>query len=347
MLQHTFRYSLVFLLFSFYCCSEPNYEDIREVVEMKEVLELKQTFEDNRGYAFRLWCDQNYIYTSMDPDFLVHAYNYSGKEVKTFGKKGPAPFENGEIWSFTKDKTNNIYWMHDISKQLIKKVDLETDTLIATRKIITMNNVLYIDNKKFTIPRSDDRNKSHILSVYDFETGLYIKDYDLLKLSKSERLQGMEHLRFVYEGNWCRNKNYAVYYCYSSAIFFVIDLRNYSIKTLWDVRRLPIPEPYVKNNEVQLKPKLFASTSAAMDDKYLYSLTTKDVTDIRGKGKFQIDVYDIEANEYKGSVKVEKLNGVDKPREIAVYADNMVVLFDSGTINIYKIKTSGLPLLSK
>jgi hypothetical protein len=339
----TLRLLIIFLLFL--SCTNYDKKDIRVLVGMKEVLKFEKSFEHRAGRGIRLGCDDTSIYVSNDPDFKIYLYSYSGKLVRRLGRKGPAPFENNAIWSFSLDEGKHNYWVHDFSKQLLKKFSLVEDTLVTVRKMITMNNVLYIGKDKFIIPRADDKSGGYLLSLFDVNTVSYTKNFDLIVLSDLKEQKSKEHLGFIFEGNFCRNKNYATYYCYSTGLFFVINLTDYTIKTIEDIRQLPIPKVYIKNGEIQLDPKLFASTSAAMDDKYLYSLTTKDVADIRGKGKFQIDVYEIENRRYQGSFEVDKLNGVDKPREIAVHSNKMVILFDSGLINIYKINTSGLPLL--
>lgn len=341
-------FQLIFICYFLFSCSNGSNEKYYdEKTNMSKVLELTKSFEHDKGIGIRLWCDKQYIYISNDPDFKIYIYNYLGKLIRTLGKKGPAPFENNALWYFNIEESGKSYWVHDRAKQLLKKFDLTKDTLITTRKISTMENVLYIGENKFIIPHSEDNKNSFSLSIYDINTSAYIQNIDLLSFPNLENLKKEKYLAYVFEGNFCKNKDYAVYYCYSTGIFFIINLRKKSATPMWDVRNLPIPKVHIKNGEIQLEPKLFTSTSAAMDNKYLYSLTTKDVTDIRGKGKFQIDVYDIEANEYKGSFEIDKLNGVDKPREIAVDSNKMVILFESGTINTYKIDTSSLSTLKK
>lgn len=329
---------LLLCLFLEACSPKHTQEDIREAAEMSDLLNLQKSFVHEAGRGIRLWCDQDGIYISNDPDFKIYNYDYEGKNTRKLGKKGPAPFENDAIWSFSKDETGQKYWVHDYKKQLIKEFDLAKDSLVSIHKLINQDNIIYINSKRFLVPHPDASNSTYLLSIFDANTNQYIQNYDLLKTANAEKLRGNKYLNFVFGGNFCKNKNLAVYYCYSAPLFFIVNLKNGSISPLWDVRQLPIPMLQVKaNGDIQLQPEIFASTSAAMDDRYLYSLTTKDATDIEGKGKFQIDVYDLQNQNFKGSFEIGKLAGDDKPREIAIYDRKMVILFDSGTVNVYKI----------
>lgn len=320
---------IVFFLLS---CSSQNKKD-----DQNTILTLESSFEQDKGYALRLWCDSSYIYISTDPDYQIHMYNYSGRLLKSFGKKGPAPFENGELWYFTLDENKKNYWVHDYPKQLLKKFDLEKDSLVKTAKIITMNNVLFIGKNQFIIPRADPLRGTYLLSLYDTEKQEYIKDIDLLSASNAEFLKHKENLGFIFEGNFCHKNGIAVYFCYSLGKFFIINTKDFSLEIINDTRNLPIPEAIIKNGEIQLNPKQVASISSAANNEYLFSLTTKDASDIRKKGDFQIDIYNFSQKKYIGSLEVDKLENNNRPRKIALSENKLIILYESGIINIYKL----------
>lgn len=313
--------------------------DIRNQINMNEVLELQSSFDFDIGKPIRISCDNEFIYISSTPDCQIHVYDFSGKPIRRLGKKGKAPFENDAIWLFSKDETNKNYWVHDYSKHLIKKYDLKEDTLLFTKKIIDMSdNILFINDSKLLIPHFDETKNTFLLSVYDLAKESYIKNIDLITISKAEKLRKQTNIDFVFQGNFKKNKGKAVYYCYNSGISFVINLENYSVQTLLDIRQPPIPNVYIRNSEVQLEPKLLASFSGAVDDNYFYSLTTKDISDIRRKGKMMIDIYDLNNAKYYRSFEINNLKEDDRPFEITAFGDKMIVLFESGIINIYNIK---------
>lgn len=328
---------IITVLITVGACSTDSETDIRTVFDSQDVLKLKTSFEHLSGHTIRLWADSSSIYLSSAPDFRIHVYDYLGKKKRILGKKGDSPAENGSIWYFGIDDTKQKYWVHDYPKQLLKSYDLKSDLLISTKKVITINNVLYAGKNMFVVPRNDEINGSYILSVYDTKSGMYIKDFDLLKVLDNSERKSMKHLEFLFEGNFCRNNGFGVYYCYSAGVFFLINFSDLSIKVINDVRNLPLPVTVVQNQEVQLKPKQVGTISATMDDNYLYSLSTKDASDTRAKGKFQIDVYNLATCSYQGSFDMKRWNGEDRPSTIATSQGKLIVQFESETIAIYNV----------
>ncbi len=326
---------VIFLFLTISSCSNEEDEDPRVI--FNDALIYQTEFEHPAGHIIRFWTDSNYVYISSAPDFKIHIYNHQGKFIKFLGKKGNAPSENDALWYFTIDETQKRYWVHDYAKQSVKLFSLNSDSLLLTRKTITINNVVYIKKGKFIIPRIDERNGSFLLSIYDTEMQNYIKDYDLLKLAKNKSLKNSKYLDFVFSGNFCSDSNNVVYFCNSVGLFFVINTQDLSIHTIEDIRNLPIPKAIVRNKEIHIEPKQVASISASLYKDYLYSLSTKKTNDIRKSGKFLIDIYNIHSKKHLGSFEIKKRNGEDTPKRISIFKDKLFVQFGNEIISIYKI----------
>jgi hypothetical protein len=322
---------LIFVAFAIISCRDKISFNKRIVSEMK--LHAINHFEYEDGNLIRMTADNNNIYLSSSPDNSIKVFNYTGKLCKTIGKEGPAPWENGTIWSFGKE--GSCYWLHDYPKMALKKYDTATDTMLYYRRFITKHNVLFLKNDQFLVPYFKSESGIFYISLYDALKDSIIKEVDICKITG--RFQKLPpYGDFTFQGNFCKNNNgQAIFYCMYNSTFFFIENNLKKVTAHTDIRNLPISEPITSGQRTYLDPNNVGIISGSMDKKYIYLLAPKYHETRRNRIKeFMIDVYDISTKNYLKSFEVLDTEG-RLPIEIVKTDKGLVIGYYGGTIVIY------------
>ena len=334
------RIILFVLTFLFSCTYTEKIDDFR-VIDSKVDLKLLKSF-NHLGYIVRLWADKNNIYISSAPNFQIYQYDLKGNLIRKYGKSGPAPWENGTLWYFEKTSDNKYYWVHDYSKQMVKKFNLSNDTMIENHKLMTINNIILDGNDNFYIPKINFTTKNFHISKLNIKSKEFCAEININRLVGLDSKQApLSYSDYIFEGDFCKNsKGQILYYCYNAGISFLINTNNDSVSVIKDVRQLPIPKAYLKNKEVHLAPKNMVCLSGALDEKYMYLLTTK--TQPKGlnslrNNTFYIDIYNIETFKYLKSFELPKFKDEEIPFKIAKKDNNLIVAYEDSNVGIYKI----------
>lgn len=317
-------------IFLFYGCTDNENGDKRRVIDNTSVFKLKNSFQHEQGYLIRLFANDSSIFVSNAPDFKVFQYDFDGKINRTFGKKGPAPWEYGTIWHFALTENKEFYWVHDYPQQSLKKYAIKKDTLVDTFKAITTNNVAYIGIDNFLVPELDSTSKNFIIKMCNKSSQK--KVIDLFKISSAKKNK-REYLNFVFEGEFSNlYKNNILYTCFNSGEHYLIDINNYSLKIIKDFRNLPVPEGYKENSQIKLMPKQTTALSSSIDEKHIYMLSTGDFTEDVKKSNFFIDRYSTNTGKYEKSIPIERFEGEEQPFKIVKIKNNMIIGYKNGTI---------------
>ncbi len=295
-------------------------------------------FTHNAGYMIRMWADSNTIYVSNAPDFKVFEYDFEGHVKRIFGKKGRGPGEFGSIWYFQKEKDNKSYWVHDYQKNMIRNQLVKNDSVLSSSKIMSKNNIQYIKNGKFLIPRTDEKTNELLFSVFNTKTGVYEKKFNASQLAGIP--SGSLGSNITLHGTVAKNaKNEIIYSCMFSGVFFKLDSLSTTLKVYNDVRNLPVPKSEIKNGQVKLTPDQTVSLSVTMDDKSIYILTTQEPNKSPLKCKyFYIDMYNTGDCSYRNSIKIEKYLGEQIPVAIAKTKNHLIIGYSDFTIVTYKFE---------
>ena len=286
-------------------------------------------------HPVRMWANDTSIFFSDIPQNTISVYSHKGVLQKRLGKSGPAPWENGTVWHFALDEAPDHYWVQDYPKQLIKKIDATTGKLVASMKIITIDNVQYIGNGRVVVPNMDEKTGALRLSVYDINRQSLIKHIDVSKMAGISKPSVSDRLDFVLNGNMCANSTDAVHFCYNSGALFKINKQTLAVSAIKEVRAYDLPKAVVEYGGVRLKPNLVMVSSAAMDSSHLYTLTSLN-GNFAKTDKFFIDVYNLASNAYHHSFSMPILNDEQRPVYIAVVKQKLIVYFENGTVVIYQ-----------
>jgi len=338
---------LLLLFVIFYSCDSKNTYSERKITEIQ--FEEVSKFEYEDGKVIRMTADNNYIYLSSYPDNTIQVFEYNGKHIKTIGKSGEAPWENGSIWSFGQDSTS--YWLHDYPKMAFKKYDKNTDTLLHFQRYITKHNVLYAENDRFIVPSFDDKIGIFYISLYDALNDSVLKKTDICNLSgKFKKLP--PYGDFTFQGDFCKNsKGQSVYFCMYNSSFYFIDKHFNKVTYHNDVRNLPISNPIISNDMIKLNPENAGIIAGTMDDKYIYFLAPKYKASKINKAlkDFLIDVYDINTKKYLISfelphvtAKINRIAKTDRGFIISDYQGYVYVYNNSFVQIIDKIANTNI-----
>lgn len=330
--------SLSTMLFIIFGCS--NTADKYRNIDSKSMLIEYSAFEHDMGNMIRITADDSCIYVSNAPDFKIFVYDFNGALKKTIGNKGPAPWEFGSIWSFAKDADDKSYWVHDFSKQAIKKYSSKNDSMLLLRRLKTTNNIQYLKDSKFLVPRVMDESGDFVISVYNAEKDIFEKDFDLTAIAGIK--SSSKNIDYVLSGSFCKNEsNEIIYSCTYAGVFFYFDASCDSVKMYKDFRNLPIPDSYLSNNGIQLSPKQFVSVCSAVDDSKIYFLTLRDETHNPMKCKmFYIDIYNLSNGLYIKSIALPLYKGEAMPFYMAKTSNHLIIGYINGIISVYDIKES-------
>jgi hypothetical protein len=288
-------YLLLILGLALFSCGNRTGFKERKVIEVQ--LKVIKHFEYKEGKIIRMTADDNGIYILSSPDNVIRVFDYNGKLRRTIGKNGEAPSDNGLILSYGYDSTS--YWVHDVSKEALKKYDIKKDTMMLFRRYQTRNNVLFLCNNQCILPQFKSETGILYLELYDALKDSIIKSIDICSLvGRTKKLPPRGELTF--EGQFCKNEQgQAVFYCISNSSFFFID-RDFKVSHHSDVRNFPISEPVVKEySPIRLIPQNIGILSGTMDNEYIYFLAPK-YHERKSKylKSYMIDVYDINTKKY-------------------------------------------------
>ncbi|MEA4840321.1 MAG: 6-bladed beta-propeller [Bacteroidales bacterium] len=315
-----------------------NTEEKHRNVDSKYKLIEYSVFEHDMGQIIRITADDSCIYISNAPDYKIFVYDFKGNLKKTIGNKGPAPWEFGSIWSFAKEKDGKSYWVHDYSKQHIKKYSAKNDSLLISRRLKTTNNIQYLKDGKFLVPRVINKSRDFVISVYNAENNIFEKDFNLTTISGIE--SDLINKDYVLSGFFCKNSsNEIIYSCIYAGVFFHFNRSCDSVKIYKDIRNLPIPKSSISNNEIHLSPRQLVSICSAVDNSKIYLLTLKDETQNPMKCKiFYIDIYNLRNGKYIKSITLPLYRGEEIPVYMAKTKDYLIIGYINGTIAVYDFK---------
>lgn len=326
-----------FLIFILLCTSIIACNEEQNNIRILSNYKLKEIshFGHLKGHIIRLWAD-SLIYISDAPDFKVSVYNYQNELVKVLGKKGPAPWEFGSIWGFARDSNDSTYWVHDYQKKLLKNYNYYTDSMISSCKVETRNNVQYMGEGNFLMPRMRKTDNNLLLSVLDVNTKKIIKDFNLSEKANLESNDYGHHM--VLHGNFAKSlSNNTIYACENAGIFFKINMQTDSITVHKYIGDIPTPKNSIHNGMVLLEPKIYAPYSVAVDEQCIYFLAGANYNKRPEMCRaFYIDIYDLESCKYKNSIKVEKREGDYIPKIIAKYKDKIILAYNDYSVVIYQ-----------
>ena len=286
-------------------------------------------------HPIRMWANDSSIYFSDTPQNTISVYSHEGVLRERLGKSGPAPWENGTVWHFALDEIPNYYWVQDYPKQLIKKIDAITGNLVASMKIIAIDNVQYIENGRFVVPNMDEKTGVFRLSIYDVNKQVLIKHIDVSEMVGIRKPAVSDRLDFVLNGNMCTNNTDAIHFCYNSGALFKINKKTLAVSFIKEVRGYDLPKAVVEYGGVRIKPKLVMVSSAAMDSSHLYMLTSLN-GNFAKTDKFFIDMYNLTTDTYQHSFSIPVLSDEQRPVYIVVVKQKLIVYFENGTVVIYR-----------
>lgn len=334
MIKKKIYYIIVFLLLA---CNENNDSKNRTIINYK--LSEQRHFEHTFGTAIRMNVQNNIISLSNAPSFGIYQYNLYGNLIRKLTEPGSAPWESHAIWHFSFTKDGKKYWVHDYDKQSIKCYDYAKDSMLFYIKEITQGNVHPIDDDNFIIPHTDIVNNKFLFSIYNIPKKEYIKHFSLtdsLKI-KSNIVNQKDLCLWLLSGNFADNyKNNLLYYIYDIGRFFIFNKKEKTMKIYKDVRNLPIPIAYVKNQGIHFTEKSIAAISGCIDAKYVYILSVKYNSEkLTTDNTYLIDIYQINNGKYLKSIEVPKYDGNAIPKQISLSQNKLIILYDSQVIVSY------------
>ena len=330
----------LFIIFFITACtfSEDNVQDKKR--NYKKITLNKVSQFDTQGYIIRMWITNNYVFLSNAATKQIYQYSHDGEMLRKLGKQGVAPWENGTIWYFAVSSDQKHYYVQDYPKLLLKKYDIDTDSIVSYKKVIELRtNCVLMDNDKFVIPHEDDKGKDYKLGFYDYNNSKFDSYWSLKEHILNYSFDENPHLWYIFQGDFCRNSNGQVlHYCFESGVFLLISPDSKTIKVFNDFRNSPIPKSTVENGMIRLQPKQNVAFCAAMDNIHFYILITKDGSTKKFANPV-LDVYSNTSGKYEYSIDLPLLDDEQRPMRIEIHKNNLWVLYENMTVVCYKFTT--------
>lgn len=288
------------------------------------------------GKIIRMYKNKDRIWLSDAGANTVLEYKENGDLVRSFGKSGGAMWENGSIWYFSKHIDS--YYMYDFSKNIIRRHNLETDSVeFYFKGSASIGNTVDIAQNQFILLNSTNDDFSFIHK--DISTEEVIKEWSIKKTIIDEfNTFPKENLRLIFEGQFRRNKRGDVaYICYKFSCFFIINSSGQlSLGRTIDGFDIPkssnkdIGGGYVLNG---IEPDNHVNYASAMDNDYLYILS--NVVFPKNSDSRILDLYSLDTNKYEKSILLPNFEE-QRPISIAIYDKKLTILYENYTVATYE-----------
>lgn len=300
-------------------------------------LKKESFFDFSEGRLFRMWSDDSLVYISHGPNFSISTYTRSGDHVKDYGEQGEAPWQNGSIWGFYPDPSNERYWVFDYTKQSLKLHDEKTDSLLFSKKVLTQNNIFRLRDSIFMMITSDYETNDLQLQVTNFNNDSTLKVLSMKEMLVTLDRKSDKGLFYTLNGNFASTvKNDKVlYYSNYTGRALLIDTTSYDWVKIEDFRGLPFPKTTNQDGKIVVTPHKYIFVSATMDKDHLYFLTPGNLDKKFINNDFYIDQYSFDGI-YQGSYAVPRGPMDDIPIVIEKNGALFTVAYSNGFIASYK-----------
>lgn len=300
-----------------------------------------------RLYDFRLVEKNQFLYSGAtvkewkamhDELFLldgatekITVVDYEGKQLRTLGKPGEAPWEQRQTQHLWVDSDG--YATIDNAHMVVKKYSHANELLFYGKLESPLWDGVYLGGSKFFI-LDDEPSDPGFYSV-DARTGISGERQSLT--SMLTEVSSSDYLNIVYEGQVLRSNSMVTYLCSRTGKFMVFNGEGVFQFTASTIDNTPPPDVRArKSGNITYyvrEPDINTNYSGTMDDEFLFvlSLIAWEKT-----STLSIDAYHLEDGSYAFSMSVPN-EGNDLPIEILREGTDFFILYEGHQIIRYEM----------